>query len=152
LKIVDLAVDESGDGCCFTSENSEGWLLWRWIVNTSRRHHLNQVFPTVVLLYVTFTSGYEGPTTGVFHSQFKKIFSEDSVDLGRGIVTLFRLLLAGVAFEADSFTSEVSSLIEACTRMDWLAMLDAKVALFDFLVQDPLCKGQLQYLWKNRVT
>jgi hypothetical protein len=67
-------------------------------------------------------------------------------------VTLFRLLLAGVAFEADSFTSEVSSLIEACTNMDWLAMRDAKVALFDFLVQDPLCKGQLQDLWKNRVT
>jgi hypothetical protein len=36
--------------------------------------------------------------------------------------------------------------------MDWLAMRDAKVALFDFLVQDPLCKGQLQDLWKNRVT
>jgi hypothetical protein len=152
LKIVDLAVDESGDGCCFALEISQGWLLWRWIVNTSRRHHLNQVFPTVVLLYVTFISGDEGPIGDVFLTQFKKIFSEDSVDLGRGIVTLFRLLLAGVAFEADSFTSEMSSLIEACTKMDWLAMRDAKVALFDFLVQDPLCKGQLQDLWKSRVT
>jgi hypothetical protein len=67
-------------------------------------------------------------------------------------VTIFRLLLAGVAFESDSFTSELSSLIQACTKMDWLAMRDAKVALFDFLVQDTLCKGQLQDLWKNRVT
>lgn len=120
--------------------------------NTSRRHHLNQIFPTVVLLYATFISGYEGPTTDAFLSQFKEIFKEDSVDLGRVIVNTFQLLLAGVAFEADSFTSEVSSLIEACTKMDWLAMRDAKIALFDFLVQDPLCKGQLQDLWKNRVT
>jgi hypothetical protein len=94
LKIVDLAVDESGDGCCFALEISQGWLLWRWIVNRSRRHHLNQVFPNVVLLYVTFTSGYEGPTTDVFLTQFKKIFNEDSVGLGRVIVNIFRLLLA----------------------------------------------------------
>jgi hypothetical protein len=107
LKIVDLAVDESGDGCCFALEISQGWLLWRWTVNTSRRHHLNQVFPTVVLLYVTFISGDEGPITDVSFSQFKNIFNEDSVDLGRGIVTILRLLLAGVAFEADSFTLEV---------------------------------------------
>jgi hypothetical protein len=120
--------------------------------NTSRRHHLNQVFPTVVLLCVTFISGYEGPTADVFLSQFKEIFNEDLVGLGRVIVNIFQLLLAGVAFEADPFTSEVSSLIEACTKMDWLAMRDAKVVLFDFLVQDPLCKGQLQDLWKNRVT
>lgn len=67
-------------------------------------------------------------------------------------MTIFRLLLAGVAFGADSFTSEVSSLSEACTKMNWLAMRDAKVALFDFLVQFPLCEGQLQDLWMNRVT
>jgi hypothetical protein len=112
--------------------------------NTTRRHHLNQVFPTVVLLYVIFISGYEGPMTDIFLSQFKEVFNEDSVDLGRVIVNIFQLLLAGVTFEADSFTSEVSSLIEACTRMDWLAMRDAKVALFDFLVQDPLAKDSFK--------
>jgi hypothetical protein len=85
LKIVDLAVDESGDGCCFALEISQGWLLWRWIVNTSRRHHLNQVFPTVVLLYVISTSGYEEPTTDVSSLNSKRFSVKIRLILGEGL-------------------------------------------------------------------
>lgn len=120
--------------------------------NTSRRHHLNQVFPTVVLLYVTFISRFESPLGNDFLSRFEESFNDDANDLGKAIIKILRLLLAGVAFESEAFTAVISSLIEACTMMDWLAMRDAKVALFDFLVQDPACKGHLQDLWKNRVT
>jgi hypothetical protein len=120
--------------------------------NPSRRHHLSQVFPTVVLIYVTFISGYEDLSTEEFLSRFNDIFKDETVDLGRVIIKIFRLLLAGVAFDSESFTAEMSALIEACTKMDWLAMRDTKVTLFDFLVKDSACKGQLQDLWKNRVT
>ncbi|KAE9378982.1 hypothetical protein N431DRAFT_326830 [Stipitochalara longipes BDJ] len=120
--------------------------------NTSRRHHLNQVFPTVVLIYVTFISNHDGPTTNEFLSRFDKIFEGNAVDLGQVFVKIFQLLLAGVPFESESFTAEISSLIEACTEMDWLAMRDTKAALLDFLVHDPACEGQLQDLWKDRVT
>jgi hypothetical protein len=120
--------------------------------NTSRRHHLNKVFPTVVLIYVTFISGYEGSASSKFLSRFEEILQDDAVDLGKVIVNIFQLLLAGVAFESESFTAEMSSLIEACAKMDWSAMRGAKVALFNFLVHDPACNGRLQDLWKDRVT
>jgi hypothetical protein len=120
--------------------------------NTSRRHHLNQVFPIVALIYITFISGYNGPSTDAFLSRFKEIFYDEAVDFGNTIIKIFKLLLARVVFESEFFTAETSSLIEACTKMDWLAMRDVKVALFDFLVQDTACKGKLQELWKNRVT
>ena len=120
--------------------------------NTSRRHHLNQVFPTAVLIYVTFISGHEGHATDEFLSRFEKLFRDEAIDLGQAIASIFRLLLAGVAYESDSVAAEMSSLIDACTKMDWLAMQDAKVALLDFLVHDLACKGQLQDLWKDRVT
>jgi hypothetical protein len=119
--------------------------------NTSRRHHLNQVFPTLVLIYVTFISGHEGQSTSKFLSRFQEIFYNETVAFGNVIMNIFRLLLSHVAFESETFTVEMASLIEACTKMDWLAMRDVKVALFDFLVRDPACKGQLQDLWKNRV-
>ncbi len=61
-------------------------------------------------------------------------------------------LLAGVAFELEVSTSEIESLIEASTKMEWEAMRDVSVALFEFFVKDPACKGQLQDLWKNRIT
>jgi hypothetical protein len=104
------------------------------------------------LIYVAFISRYDDLSTKEFFSRFKDIFNDETVDLGRVIIKIFRLLLAGVAIESESFTAEMSALIEACTKMDWLAMRDAKVTLFDFLVEDSACKGQPQDLWKNRAT
>jgi hypothetical protein len=120
--------------------------------NTSRRHHLNQVFPVVVLIYVTFISGHESQSADNFFSRFEDMIDDEAEAWGRSITKIFKLLLAGVAFESELFAAEMSSLIEACINMDWEAMRDVKVALFEFFVKDPACKGQLQDLWKNRIT
>lgn len=119
--------------------------------NTSRRHHLTQTFQLVVLIYTTLVSGYEGPTTELFLYRFEKIFKDESIEWGRVIVCLFRLLLAGVAFESDIFKTEMSLLIDTSLPMLWTQWRDVKVVLLDFFVHNPACHGQLQNLWKQRI-
>jgi hypothetical protein len=104
------------------------------------------------LIYVTFISGYKSQSAENFFSQLEDIIDDEAEAWGRSITKIFKLLLAGVAFESELFATEIESLIEACTKMDWEAMRDIKVALFEFFVKDPACKGQLQNLWKHRIT
>lgn len=120
--------------------------------STSRRLHLTQVFHILVLIYVTLVSGYEGPSIEVFLYRFKEIFKNEAIDLGRVVVKLFRLLLAGVPFESEIFTAEMSQLIDACVSMGWSPWRDIKVALLNFFIQDLACQGQLQDLWRHRNT
>jgi hypothetical protein len=120
--------------------------------NTSRRPHLTQVFYIVVLIYVTLLSRHEGPSVEVFLYRFEEIFKNEASNLGRVIVKLFRLLLAGVPFESEIFTAEMSLLVDACVTMTWSPCRDLKVTLLNFFVQDSACQGQLQELWKHRIT
>ena len=113
---------------------------------------MNQVIPLVVLIYVTFISRYERQSAGNFFSRFEDIIDDEAEASGKSITKIFKLLLAGVAFESELFATEIESLNEGCTKMDWEAMRDVKVALFEFFVKDPACKGQLQDLWKHRIT
>jgi hypothetical protein len=119
---------------------------------TSRRLHLTQVFHIVVLIYVTLLIGYEERSIEAFLYQFEEIFKNEATDLGRAIVKLFRLLLAGVPFESEIFTTQMSQLIDACVNMDWPPWRDIKVALLNFFVHDQACQGQLQDLWRHRNT
>jgi hypothetical protein len=120
--------------------------------NISRRFHLTQVFYIVVLIYITLLSGHEGPSAEIFLYRFEEIFKNEATNLGRAIVKLFRLLLAGVPFESEIFNSGMSLLLDDCIALDWPQWRDIKVAVLNFFVQDPACQGQLQDLWRHRIT
>ena len=106
----------------------------------------------MVLIYVTFISRYERQSAGNFFSRFEDIIDDEAEASGKSITKIFKLLLAGVAFESELFATEIESLNEGCTKMVWEAVRDVKVALFEFFVKDPACIGQLQVLWKHRIT
>ena len=76
---------------------------------------------------------------------------EEASSLGNALTDLFRLLLAGEAFDSDVFAWHISQFVETCLLLTWSLWRDIKAALLQFFVQDIACKGLLQDLWKNRL-
>lgn len=115
-----------------------------------RRQYVQQSFYLLVLIYMTLISGYYGPSTELFLYRFEKAMSDKAEDWGKDVAALFRLLLMGRSIYAEDFSVCLSEFVDISVVLDWDSWRNIKLSLFEFLMYNPACHGELQILWKDR--
>jgi hypothetical protein len=117
--------------------------------NRSRRRYILQAFNILALLYTILLSGYEGTSTELFLYRFENVFNDGYEMLGAAVAHIFRSLLTGEALDSDIFVLEMSQLIEVRVPLTWACWQSIKRCLFEFLIENPACRDDLQDLWKQ---
>lgn len=125
--------------------------------NRSRRRHIVQAHQILVLLYSAFLSHFVPSSppglVQLFCSQFETVLLSQSPGCGvwgSAIAALCEsVLTSGGATE--SLEAEIERVFDKSMVMNWEEWRDIKQLLLDFFLNNELCTGRLQELWKTRL-
>jgi hypothetical protein len=123
--------------------------------NRSRRRHITQAYHTLVLLYYSFLCHLPSPLFGlpqVFCSRLEAALqspSPGSGAWGSAVATLCESLL--VSDGAGGLDAEIATVIDKSIALNWEEWRSIKQSLLNFFVNNELCEGRLQGLWKRRL-
>jgi hypothetical protein len=125
--------------------------------NRSRRRHIVQAYQILVLLYSAFIC-HLLPSSPffliqVFCSQLETVMHSLSADCGAwgsSVAALCESLLVSDG-AAEDLVAEIERVIDKSIMLNWEDWRGIKQILLEFFVNNELCEGRLQGLWKTRL-
>lgn len=152
---VPQTVPETADSASFiTTVDSE---LYRSVClpdqegNRSRRRHLIQTYQLVALIYtsaISSSSSFDAETS--FLRTTHEVY-EFAPSWALSILSIFIFIFSDHEIEKDGLEQEITKVIEASFELNWDDWRSIKKALLTFLLNDEVCKGPMQELWKRRM-